>query len=110
MRVNVLAPDGSSVAIHVIPFNQNETYEAGGHQGAAVATFNIARAGLYSVSVTADSPEAGADLALGNVNVIALVLGILGGIGVWVVGLGLALTILVVTLIRRQRVRSLFRY
>ena len=110
VRVAVFAPDGSSVAIHLIPASHDETYGAGGHQGVAVATFSINRAGRYEVSVTADSPEAGADLALGNVNILGLVLGVLAGIGVSVVGIVLALVMLVVTLVRRRRARFGLRY
>lgn len=80
------------------------TYSVSGRSGRAVLVFDIAEPGLYQVAGTYEGGEGSATvIAVGHSFGRKLLMTIVGAIGIGLIGLLLALTIAVVTFVRRRR-------
>ena len=73
--------------------------------GAAIATFTADSTGQYRLTTTT-ATESGAELAVGENLVRTLIVRLFGAAGIAIVGLVSGLTLIVVTAVRRSRVRA----
>ena len=103
LRILVVGPDGQSV--RTAAYGGSLTYNFGGHNGTAVATFNAPAPGAYEVAIAEIGSGFAEELAVGPSFAGDLVRTLVGGFVIGGVGVLLGVAIIVVTAVRRSRAR-----
>lgn len=102
LDVTVTGPGGADVTVH--PYDTGDvTYDTSGHSGRAVGKFDASDTGDYRISATGENEPQGGAFAVGTDLFKDLVGIFLGPAIVFAIGLALAVTIFVVTIIGRRR-------
>lgn len=104
-EVVVTGPDGEEVPVRPITFE--ETYEFGGREGRAFGRFDAEVAGSYTIEASGEPGGRGERVAVGRFIDFSSALGIVGAIIVGTLAFLVALTVLIITLVRRSRWKKL---
>jgi hypothetical protein len=104
-EVVVTGPDGDEVPVR--PITYEETYEIGGREGRAFGRFDAEVTGSYTIEVFGEPGGRGQQVAVGRFFDLSSVAGIVGSIIVGALAFLVALTVLIITLVRRSRWKKL---
>jgi len=103
--VVITGPDGDEVPVRSVTVE--ESYEVGGREGRAFGKFTADVAGAYTVTVLGEPGGRSQQVAVGQFVDLSSVLGIVGSIVVGAIAFFVAVTVLVITLVRRSRWKKL---
>ena len=83
------------------------TYQFGSHDGVAVATLQVGQPGRFLIRQTgAPAVVGGSDLAFGSSIAGSIVVAVLLGIGLILIGVAGAVTLLIIRIVRVRRARA----
>lgn len=104
MTVRVRSADGGA-AVRVVAATVNSTYTMASRAGVGIFEFDISEPGRYRITAAYANGRATPQvvLAIGHDFMGGLLVTIFGGLGVMLIGLGLTITIAVVTFSKREK-------